>query len=312
MRKGYGYADFDSKIKNMPEHIFTIGSMTKSFVAASIMLLQERGKLNVNDTIEKYIPTYKYANKITIHQLLTHTSGVHCFLKNNDPEFFKNMENMDKYHTEEEVFDYFKNYELDFEPGSQYSYSNAGYILLGFIIERVAKQPFKDFVKENIFDVVGMRDTFYDETDIINKDRMATGYNLPLSNHTVARNLHVSITYTSGGIRSTVDDMYKWDQCLYNNSVLSPQSLRAIFTPYKNNYGYGWWIDSLNIQGKQFKQIWHWGCTMGYHGIISRLTDEKTTLIILQNTTSPNLDSPENPESLLKLRDGVFNIIFGN
>ena len=102
-----------------------------------------------------------------------------------------------------------------------------------------------------------------------------------------------------------------WAVMLFAALAVSAQSA-SIFTPYKNNYGYGWWIDSLNIQGKQFKQIWHWGCTMGYHGIISRLTDEKTTLIILQNTTSPNLDSPENPESLLKLRDGVFNIIFGN
>lgn len=307
LKKGYGIANYETGQPNRSKTVYAIASMGKSFTAMSIMMLQERGLLNVHDTVDIYIPELVHGDIITIHHLLNHTSGLYRYIRNPDSILWPVI---DQYHAPDDLLTYFNGKPLRFAPGTQFEYCNSGYVLLGLIIERVSGMTYRDFVAINILEPLKMRRTSYDPTGHEFPFK-AVGYNdLSTDPPTVAPYLHPSVAFAAGGIFSNVEDLYKWDRVLYTNRLVSYDSLRQMFSPGLDNYGYGWWIDTLQVDGVPHRQIWHWGSYIGFHSLIARLVDDDVTIILLLNIS--NVSFTDNPELLNKIRLDVSHILFSN
>ena len=240
--KAYGMANLEHDIPNKIDTKFKIASMTKSFTAMAIMQLQEMGKLAVQDSLAKYIPDYPRGKEITIHQLLTHTSGV----PHHAAGQYDKQEKIQQYTLETRIA-LFKNKPLDFNPGEKFGYSDYGYILLTYIIEKASGETYEQFLKEYIFDPLSMQNTGYDDYKRIIKNR-ASGYTLFGTN---ADYIDMSFLSGAGALYSTVQDLYRWDQALYTDKLISKKSLDTMFTPFKDNTGYGWGV--LSADGPQGK-----------------------------------------------------------
>lgn len=288
LKKGYGMADYEEGKANNPETIFAIGSMSKAFTAMSIMMLEERGLLDVNETIDQYLPWFPNGDLITIHQLMNHTSGLYLYVNNMDSPLWEN-ENYSKFHYPDDLLQYFMYEPLGFVPGSQWEYCNSAFVVLGVIIEELSGMTYGDFLEANIFKPLGMKHTFYDPYEIAFQNKRATGYD-DISTYPPIPPLdfHDSIAYSAGGIYTTIKDLYKWDQALNTDRLVSYDSLARLFTPGLEDYGYGWWIQNLENNGLMHKHIWHAGAYLGFHSQISRFVDDNITVIILSNTTAPN------------------------
>ena len=302
LTKGYGMANYEEGILNKPKTVFAIASMTKAFTSMSIMLLEERGFLSVDDPVSNYVPELPEGDRITIHHLLTQTSGLFEYLA--CPDLFANLNN---FHTPDDLLQYYMYEPLSFDPGTQHQYSNPNYITLGIIIERVSGMPFRDFIEANILRPLKMRHTSYDP---YGEDfpRKAIGYDdISTDPPTRSMTIHNSISYSAGAMCSSVMDLYKWDQALYTDKLVSKETLERMFTPGFGDYGYGWYIDNLEIGNELHKQIWHWGSYFGFHSYIARLVDDEVTVIILRNT--PQLTA--SPYELRPIVTDVTSIIFG-
>lgn len=245
-RKAFGMANLEFDISMKPEFVFEIGSMTKQFTAVSILMLAEQGKLKLNDEITKFIPDYPTnGNRIAIHHLLTHTSGIKDFTSMKE---IKDIARRDI--SPKELVDFFKNEPVDFKPGEQFKYCNSGYVLLGYIIEIASGKTYQEFVNHNIFEKLGMTDTYYASHERIIKNRVS-GYR-DKEGYVNATYISFSIPYASGSIMSSVDDMLKWQNAIDANVLLNSISTEKVFTNYKLNnganidYGYGWHIKELN------------------------------------------------------------------
>ena len=272
--RGYGMANFEDETPITPQTKFRVGSVTKQFTSMAIMMLQEKGKLNTEDKICKYLSDCPAAwADITIHNLLTHTSGIHNYTAL--PSFVPLMPEPT---TPAKLIGLVKGMPLDFRPGEKYSYSNSGYIVLGAIIEQVSGKSYKAFLQENIFTPLGMTGTGYDEATPVIKHR-AAGYSHQGSTIVNTRYIDMTIPFSAGAIYSTVEDLLIWDQALYTEKLVSQKSLDAIFTPFKSNYAYGWTVT------EQFghKLISHNGGVNGFSAHISRFTSDKITIIVLSN-----------------------------
>ncbi|HEY4785684.1 MAG TPA: serine hydrolase [Bacteroidales bacterium] len=271
--KGYGMANFELQVPNSPQIKFRLGSITKQFTAMAIVQLEERGLLNTNDCISEYIPDYPNGDKITIRHLLTHTSGIPSFTSFSEIEQEKVLPV-----TPLQIMDKFKNKELLFQPGTEFKYSDSGYILLGYIIEKVTGKSYSDYLNENIFQPLTMSNTGYDNPKTILKNR-ASGY---VYEDGVLHNAdynNMSQPFSAGALFSTTEDLYKWDRELYKNTLVSDSSLKKIITPYKKNYGYGWFVDDFYSH----KKVWHHGYIDGFCAVIVRFVDDNICIIILSN-----------------------------
>lgn len=289
LNKGYGMANFEHEINNDSNTKFRIGSITKQFTATSILILQEQGLLNVTDKINLYIPNCPDSwNEITIHHLLTHSSGIPNF--SSFPDFHSEI--TIKRHTLDQTMSLFMNRLLIFAPGYRHSYSNSGYIVLGYIIEKVSNSKYEDFIAENIFKTIGMKDTGYDNSELILKNR-ASGYTDHGKKN--AKYIDMSIPHAAGALYSTVEDLYLWDRSLYTDKILNKESLSSMFTNYIGSYGYGWFIDEAEINSKRVE---HGGLIDGFSSYICRYIDDDYVLIILTND-----------EQGLSILNGVSNII---
>lgn len=274
MSKGYGMANYEWDVPNTPQTLFRLGSVTKQFTAVAIMMLQEIGKLNVEDSVCKYVADCPAAwQPVTIRHLLTHTSGIWNFT--NTPDYPKTMPLPSSV---VETIARFKDKPLEFAPGERFNYSNSGYVLLGHLIEKVSGQSYEAFLREHIFGPLRMTNTGYDTAGALLKHR-ASGYTLRTGHLTNAPYLDMTIPFAAGALYSTVEDLYLWDQALYTEKLVKQKTLDAIFTPFKDNYGYGFSID------KRFglRQISHGGAINGFTSFISRFPDERATIIVLGN-----------------------------
>lgn len=273
--KGYGMADVENDVPNTPETRFRLGSLTKQFTAASILLLQERGKLSVQDSVCKYVAPCPAAwQPVTIHHLLSHTGGVPNFTA--FPDYQKTMREPAPV---ESLMARFRDRPLDFKPGEDWKYSNSGYVLLGHVVEKVSGQSYESFLRENIFEPLKMTSTGYDHTAEIVR-RRARGYAPgPDGGIVNAAYLDMSIPFSAGGLYSTVGDLYLWDQALYGGKLLKKPSLDAMMTPVRNNYGYGLGVDK--IFGRPMTG--HNGGIEGFATSIIRFTDDRLTVIVLSN-----------------------------
>ena len=281
----YGQANMEWNIPNTPDTRFRLGSITKQFTATAILQLVEQGKIKLDAKLSDYLPDYRKdtGEKVTIHHLLTHTSGIPSYTS--QPGFFQNV-SRNPYKVDEFVKKYASG-DLEFEPGSKFLYNNSGYFLLGAIIERVTGKPYEQVLKQNIFDPLGMKNTGYDHHDTLIPKR-ASGYSKTPDGYANAAYLDMSIPYAAGSLYSTVEDLYLWDQALYTDKVLSAQSKALMYKPFLENYAYGWAV--ANASFKQNDQpvqvISHDGGINGFSTTIVRFPKEKNLIVMLDNTGS--------------------------
>jgi CubicO group peptidase (beta-lactamase class C family) len=273
--RGYGMANLELDVPNTPRTKFRLGSITKQFTAAAILVLQQQGKLSVQDRIRKHLPDAPKAwDEITIHHLLTHTSGIPNYTSY--PEFLKTLPVPV---TLKELIAKFRDKPLDFKPGEKFRYSNSGYVVLGQIIENVAGQSYASFLQAAVLGPAGMKDTGYDSAVAIVKHR-ASGYTRRLGILlTNSDYVDMSIPHAAGALYSTVEDLLKWDQALYTDRPLDAKSREAMFTPFKDHYGYGWVIDRKFGRPRYS----HGGGIMGFVTIIERYPDDRLLVVALCN-----------------------------
>ncbi len=247
-QKAFGSADLELNVPLQPAMVFEIASITKQFTAVAILQLAEQGKLSLQDSIQKYLPDFpskKYT--ITIEHLLTHTSGIKDYLQIDDPQPY--MERWD--FTAQQLVDVFKKRPLEFEPGTKYKYSNSGYALLGYIIEKISGKKYETYLKEQVLSPLGMNDTYYDNGNTIIPGR-ASGYSRNGNSFKNADFWSPSIAYAAGGLISNVTDLFKWNRGLLAYKIINKESLDKAFTANTlkdgtvTNYGYGWKINTTN------------------------------------------------------------------
>lgn len=244
-RKAFGMANLELKVQMKPESVFQLASITKQFTSVAILILMEQGKLSLEDPLSKYITGFSRGNEITLQHLLNHTSGIKSYT--NLPEF-RAKTRLDM--TPEEIIGIFKNLPLEFNPNEKYEYSNSGYFLLGYIIEKLSGMSYADFIQKNIFDKLGMKHSYYADTYKIIPNR-ANGYQLYEGNYENAEYMSTTIPYAAGSLMSTVDDMFLWNGAIHHNKLISASSKLLAFTNHtlKNgnhtNYGYGWAINEI-------------------------------------------------------------------
>ena len=293
LNKGYGYRDAVTGVLNDEHSIFQLGSVTKQFTSAVILKLQEEHKLSVSDKLSKYFPAYPKGDSITIKELLTHTAGIYNYT--NDENFMKNE--ITKPKTREQMMALFENKLLDFSPGTSWSYSNSGYSMLGYIIEKVTKTSYEQAIRNYIFSPLKMTHSGFDFTDLKSADK-TTGYFVLNTHDTMkAPIVDSTVSFSAGAIYSTTGDLYRWSQALENNTILSASEQNEAYTPVKNNYGYGWGIDSIN--GK--RRVGHNGGIPGYITTISRVPADDVTIILLSNASNPAIE---------KISNGIYAILY--
>lgn len=244
-RKAFGMANLELNVQMKPENVLGLASITKQFTSVSILILMEQGKLSLQDPLSKFIPDFPRGNEITMHHLLNHTSGIKDYTR--IPEF-RDKTRLEM--TPEEIISSFKNLPLEFNPNEQHAYSNSGYVLLGYIIEQLSGMSYGDFLHKNIFDKLGMKNSYYDDSYKIIPNR-ANGYQLYEGDYENADYMSPSFPYAAGSLMSTVDDMFLWSKAVQNNTLISEKSKRMAFTNHSltngklTNYGYGWFINEL-------------------------------------------------------------------
>lgn len=244
-QKAFGKANLELNTDLHTDNVFELGSMTKQFTAVAILMLEEQGKLSVKDPISKYIPDYPSGDKITIHHLLTHTSGIKDFTK------IKALSDIaQKDMTPKMMVDFFKNEPVDFAPGEKFEYDNSGYVLLGYIIELVSGETYEDFINKHIFKIAGMGNSYYaSDRNVIPK--RAYGYHKKSFGYVNKTLISFSVPFASGSLMSTLDDMLKWQNALNHNILLNATETKKAFSTYKLNdgkeftYGYGWHIKEI-------------------------------------------------------------------
>ena len=277
--RGYGLANAEHQVANTPATKFRLGSITKQFTAMAILILREQGKLQLDDPVGKYVDDAPKAwEGVTIHHLLTHTSGVHSYTS--DPDYTKAMSRPE---TVKSMIARFKDKPLDFKPGEKFHYSNSGYFLLGAIIEKVSGVSYEAFLKRAIFGPLGMKDTGYDHPKTVLPLR-ASGYmRMPwgLEN---APYLDMAQPYSAGSLYSTVEDLARWDRALTDGKLISKDSYARMYTPVKGDYAYGWSVTTRSGR----KEISHGGGINGFATEILRYPEQDVCVVVLCNVLPVN------------------------
>jgi CubicO group peptidase (beta-lactamase class C family) len=281
--KGYGLADVAHSAGFTPDTKSRIGSITKQFTASAILKLQEQGKLNVQDKLSKYFPDFPRGDEVTLHQLLTHTSGIRSYT--DKPGFIDKVTSPVE---PDALIKSFQNDPYDFDPGKKWHYDNSGYFLLGRIVEKVSGQSYGDFLRKNFFEPLGMTNTGVHRFGLA-LEHEALGYQFSGAAFTNALNWDMSWAGGAGALYSTVDDLFRWNEGVFSGKVLKDASLKAAWTPVKteenkdddsgNGYGYGW--ASAHTRGAQ--EISHGGGLNGFSSYLLRLPRENFTVAILAN-----------------------------
>jgi D-alanyl-D-alanine carboxypeptidase len=287
LRKGYGLADVANKRPLTPETVMRLGSVTKQFTAAAILLLEEKGKLKTGDDIRIYLPDFPdKGKKITIEHLLTHTSGI--VNNTNKPAFLTDMA---KDFTLAQLIATFKDDPLEFDPGSRFAYSNSGYILLGAIIEKASGQPYDQYLAQHIFTPLGMTHTAYEGHERTSGVK-ALGYRAEGDTYVPALPISMTQPYAAGALVSNVDDLARWDAAIASGKLLTAATWQKAFTPYtltagpnagtQTDYGAGWSINKLY----GMPMINHSGGIPGFMTHVLRLPSEHVYVAVLENADS--------------------------
>jgi len=284
--KGYNKSNYELLTDNTKETKYRIGSLTKQFTAAAILQLVEKGLLSVDDKLSEYISDYPRGDEISIHNLLTHTSGIFNYT---DDETFDLMKI--KHHTIYELINEFKYRDLNFTPGEKYSYSNSGYILLGYIIKKVSGISFKNYVEQNIFHVLNMKDSGYSNDSRLLLNR-AYGYDYHEAGLENCTFIDMSVPHAAGALYSTIDDLFIWNNYLLETYKENNNFLVKMFNKYIENdesgfYGYGVGIRELPIKDKTITSISHYGGIDGFLSFNGIYPEYNLQIIVLNNLISP-------------------------
>lgn len=304
--KGYGRANLELAAPVNAKTVFRIGSLTKQFTAAGVLLLAEQGKLKIDDKLSLYLPNFPRANEVTLRELLDHTSGIHNFTES--PV-------IDKISTSgatvtELIADIAGESPLyDFEPGTRWWYSNSNYVLLGAVIEKVSGKTWAAFMKSEIFEKLGMTNTAADDARDLVLGR-ASGYSLIGGTPRRFRNADftdMSVPYAAGALRSTAEDLVRWNSALFGGKLLKPESLTEMLAPGRLRNGaqtqtaiawpggkafspppgyvpgpYAFGLDHHSQDGRRI--IGHDGSIAGFDAVMETYVDEGLTIIVLTNT----------------------------
>jgi CubicO group peptidase (beta-lactamase class C family) len=275
--RGYGHANEEFAVPNTTDTKFRLGSITKQFTAASILLLQERGKLSVSDPICKFLTNCPTAwEPITVHHLLTHTSGIPSYTDVKSPEEFRQLSLMTV--TPAGFVETFKSKPLEFAAGQRFKYDNSGYFLLGYLIELVSGQSYEAFLKENIFGPLKMTHSGYDSHDRILRKR-ATGYSNRNGIRINSDYLDMTVPYAAGSLYSTVDDLMTWTEALFSGKLLTAKLLEAMLTDNLSGYAYGVAVSRMHNR----KVVSHGGGINGFNTQLSRFPEDRVTIVVLRN-----------------------------
>lgn len=288
---GYGMANLEHDVPHTPQTKFRIGSITKQFTATAILQLQEQGLLGVYDVISTYLPDYPNGEQITIHHLLSHTSGI---VNLNTLDGFEEMAKRNV--SLEDLIAFFSSEPLEFTPGERYHYTNSGYIVLTKIIEAVSGYSYADYLQHRILEPLGMLDSGYARQEVV-LPHHASGYIFTGETYQHANFIDMSWPSGAGGMYSTAEDLYKWKQGLYTGTILSEPSREMMSTPKvtvhttadgKGYYhGYGGII--CTHYDRQF--LYHGGGIDGFSTRIARYPDEQVSIIVLTNI-DPEIATP--------------------
>ncbi|NCT76691.1 MAG: beta-lactamase family protein [Chitinophagaceae bacterium] len=278
-QRATGKANLELNIDLNTSNVFQLGSVTKQFTAIAILMLEEQGKLSVTDRLTKYIPDYPAGDSITIHHLLTHTSGIKDFTKMKEIRDIAQKEM-----TPEMMVNFFKNEPVDFKPGEKFEYNNSGYVLLGYIIERVSGEPYENFIEQHIFKKAGMTDSRYASDRELIRNR-ADGYHKKEQGFVNKTVISYSVPFSSGALMSTTADMLKWQNALNQHVLLKAENSSKAFRKYSLNngeeftYGYGWHIKDINgIVSRE-----HGGSIFGFKSMAVYIPSQDIYVIGLSN-----------------------------
>lgn len=304
----FGLADIETRRPITPDTQFELGSVGKQFTAMAIMILYERGKLKFDDTLARYCPEFPpYARTIHIRDLLHHVSGLpdyeELMVGKIGDNFYRSSKSPPAAHefTSAEVLQTLSRQpKLRFAPGSRFEYSNSGYEVLGQIVERVGGMRYAEFLKQNIFDPLGMRDTLVLDERKHPGRRLALAYRKRNGRWEDISYSSENYEYGDGGVESTLTDLFKWDQALYTSKLVRRATLDLAFTPghtsngkvietnffgYPTSYGFGWFIGSEN--GAVVLE--HGGEWSGYRTHIVRVPSRRVTAIVLTNSSNDDV-----------------------
>ncbi len=279
---GYGLANIEWNASVTPDTVFRVGSITKQFAAAGVLLLAEENKLSLDDKFSRYFPDFPRGDQITLRQLMNHTSGIHSYPGPTErsivrvgipvPEMVKHIAGLG----------------YDFSPGTRWDYSNSGYFLIGAVIEQVSGQTFRDFAQQRLFTPLGLTSTAVDRNDEI-VPRRASAYFRDSANKGVYENadyIHMSVPHAAGGMRSTAADLIKWTAALHSGRVLSDTSYKEMTTPAsvlgQEDAKYGLGLHLREQQGHRL--INHDGGIEGFEASVTYVVDTSTTVVVLANT----------------------------
>ncbi len=275
LRQGFGLADREWNVAHRPGGKFRLGSLTKQFTATAILQLMERGRLALDDKVAQDFAEAPAAwAEVTVLHLLTHTSGISSYTSL--PHFFAQEARRDR--SPREIIALTENMPLDFPPGSTFKYNNGGYVVLGHIIELLTGQSYEDYVRGNIFDPLGLKDTGYEHVAAILPERVR-GYRFKDGEIENAGFLAMSVPHAAGAIFSTVDDLLAWQRALTGAKIFSSASAALMFQDHGRGYGFGWGIQA------QFgrRQFVHAGGINGFSVVVSFYPDDDLFIAVLAN-----------------------------
>jgi len=312
--KGFGLANLETRTPVTPHHVFHIGSITKQFTAASLVLLAEAGKLSFDDPLARYLPDFPRAADVTLRQMLHHTSGLGNYTDRLDRATFMRAGRVD--YTSAELFKAMVEQTAPtfvFEPGTDWAYSNTAYVLLGLVVEKVSGEPYAAFFKRRLFDPAGMKQTAVDNLADVVPDRVSgyTGHPGSLVEFDNAN--YISMTYpgAAGSIRSTTEDLCRWHLALFGGKIVKPASFAEMIKPGRLNNGqlplgamgpggkkplqYGFGLAISTFEGHT--SIGHSGGIFGFSSDLLTLPDQHITVAAIVNA-----DGGERPQALARLR----------
>ena len=279
--RGYGFANREWSVPNDGDTKFRLGSVTKQFTAVAIMLLNERGLVDLDAPVKTYLPDAPDAwDGVTVRHLLTHTAGVPNFTDFDDYGASKTLPA-----TIDSLIGRFRDRPLDFQPGEGWSYSNSGYILLTAIVEKASGKSYAEFVAETLFQPLGMADSGYDSHAAV-LPRRASGYAPTARGIVNADYIDMSIPQGAGALYSTTRDLLKWEQGLFAGRLLTPASLALLTTPVRNQYAFGLAV----TQAGGNTTIAHSGGIEGFNTHMAWDPDRRMTVIVLGNLNGPGSD----------------------
>jgi CubicO group peptidase (beta-lactamase class C family) len=276
--EAYGPANREWKVANTKDTKFRIGSITKTFTAVGILLLEQEGKLSVNDPIHKHLPDAPESwRTITLHHLLSHTSGIHSLTNWAGFSMFSRLPL-----TTKELYERIRDWPLRFAVGEQYEYSNSGFIILGLVIEKVSGQTYREFLQDSLLKPALMANSGLDVSEEILPQR-AAGYK---NNGENATYLDMCIPFSAGAMYSTTGDLAKWVDALMTDKILRLEARTKLWTPVKGKYGYGWSV--INRNGK--RMVGHNGSINGFQSSLWWLPEQQLLSVVLCNRNGPDAD----------------------